>query len=156
MSNILKEGDKAPDFCMKNEHGEDVRLSDFSGKKLILYFYPKDMTEGCTKESCNLRDHYPQLKNEGFEVLGVSMDNEKRHQKFIDKYDLPFSLLADVDKEVIEAYGCWQLKKFMGREYMGIVRTTFVINEEGVIDRIFNKVITKAHAEQIMESYSIA
>ena len=150
---ILKEGDKAPDFKVINELGEEMTLADFSGKKLVLYFYPKDSTPGCTAESCNLRDHYADLKTKGFEVLGVSADNEASHQKFIKKHELPFHLLADTEKEVLNAYGVWGPKKFMGRTFDGIHRTTFVIDENGMIERIFTKVKTKEHTEQILESY---
>ena len=150
---ILKEGDKAPDFKVVNELGEEMTLADFSGKKLVLYFYPKDSTPGCTAESCNLRDHYADLKTKGFEVLGVSADNEASHQKFIKKHELPFHLLADTEKEVLNAYGVWGPKKFMGRTFDGIHRTTFVIDENGMIERIFTKVKTKEHTEQILESY---
>ena len=149
----LKEGDKAPDFKVINELGDEMSLADFSGKKLVLYFYPKDNTPGCTAESCNLRDHYADLKTKGFEVLGVSADNEVSHQKFIKKHELPFHLLADTEKEVLNAYGVWGPKKFMGRTYDGIHRTTFVIDENGMIERIFTKVKTKEHTEQILESY---
>ena len=149
----LKEGDKAPDFKVINELGEQMTLADFSGKKLVLYFYPKDSTPGCTAESCNLRDHYADLKTKGFEVLGVSADNEASHQKFIKKHELPFHLLADTEKEVLNAYGVWGPKKFMGRTFDGIHRTTFVIDENGMIERIFTKVKTKEHTEQILESY---
>ena len=149
----LKEGDKAPDFRVINELGEEMTLADFSGKKLVLYFYPKDSTPGCTAESCNLRDHYADLKIKGFEVLGVSADGEASHQKFIKKYELPFHLLADTEKEVLNAYGVWGPKKFMGRTFDGIHRTTFVIDENGMIERIFTKVKTKEHTEQILESY---
>ena len=150
---ILKEGDKAPDFKVVNELGEEMTLADFSGKKLVLYFYPKDSTPGCTAESCNLRDHYADLKTKGFEVLGVSADNEASHQNFIKKHELPFHLLADTEKEVLNAYGVWGPKKFMGRSFDGIHRTTFVIDENGMIERIFTKVKTKEHTEQILESY---
>ena len=149
----LKEGDKAPEFKITNELGEQMSLADFSGKKLVLYFYPKDSTPGCTAESCNLRDHYTDLKTKGFEVLGVSADNEASHQKFIKKHELPFHLLADTEKEVLNAYGVWGPKKFMGRTFDGIYRTTFVIDENGMIERIFTKVKTKEHTEQILESY---
>ena len=149
----LKEGDKAPDFKVVNELGEEMTLADFSGKKLVLYFYPKDSTPGCTAESCNLRDHYVDLKSKGFEVLGVSADGEASHQKFIKKHQLPFHLLADTEKEVLNAYGVWGPKKFMGRTFDGIHRTTFVIDENGVIERVFAKVKTKEHTEQILESY---
>lgn len=149
----LKEGDKAPAISGIDENGNKVKLSDYKGKKLILYFYPKDNTPGCTAESCNLRDNFSMLKKSGFEIVGVSPDSEKSHQKFIDKFDLPFTLIADTEKEVSKNYGTWGKKKFMGKEYMGIIRTTFIINEKGVIERIFDKVKTKTHTEQILESY---
>lgn len=149
--NSLKEGDSAPDFSGTDQNGNPIKLSDFSGKKLILYFYPKDDTPGCTKEACNLRDNYQELKNNDFEVIGVSADNSAKHLKFIDKYELPFSLIADTDKTVINAYQCWGLKKFMGREYEGILRKTFVI-ENNTIVKIFEKVKTADHFQQIMEA----
>ena len=148
----LKAGDKAPDFSGTDENGNIISLSDFSGKKLILYFYPKDNTPGCTAESCNLRDNYNLMKKQGYEILGVSADSEKKHQNFIAKYDLPFHLLADTDKKVLNAYGVWGPKKFMGRTFDGIHRTTFVIDEKGVIEEVITKVKTKAHAEQILEA----
>jgi len=148
---ILKTGDKAPAFEAKDQNGELVKLTDLSGKKVILYFYPKDLTPGCTAESCNLRDHYTELKNNGFEVVGVSADDEKKHRKFIEKYDLPFTLLADTDKKVCEAYGVWGEKKFMGRTFLGIKRVTYVIDEKGFILHVLEKVKTKTHAEQILE-----
>ena len=148
----LSKGDQAPSFSGKNEHGEEIKLSDYAGKRLVLYFYPKDMTPGCTTESCNLRDNYDRLKEKGFEVLGVSADNESRHTKFIAKHELPFHLLADTEKEVINAYGVWGPKKFMGREFDGIHRTTFVIDGNGQIEAVFKKVKTKAHTEQILEA----
>ena len=148
---VLKEGDSAPDFSGTDQNGNPIKLSDFSGKKLILYFYPKDDTPGCTKEACNLRDNYNELKNNDFEVIGVSADNSAKHLKFIDKYDLPFSLIADTEKSVINAYQCWGLKKFMGREYEGILRKTFVI-ENNTIVKIFEKVKTADHFQQIMEA----
>ncbi len=149
----LQEGDKAPDFKEKNEIGEEMQLADFKRKKLVLYFYPKDSTPGCTVESCNLRDNYTLLQAKGFEVLGVSADGEASHQKFIGKHNLPFHLLADTDKKVLNAYGVWGPKKFMGRIYDGIHRTTFVIDEQGIIEKVFVKVKTKTHTEQILESY---
>ena len=149
--NALKEGDSAPDFSGTDQNGKPIKLSDFSGKKIILYFYPKDDTPGCTKEACNLRDNYNELKNNDFEVIGVSADNSAKHLKFIDKYDLPFSLIADTEKSVINAYQCWGLKKFMGREYEGILRKTFVI-ENNTIVKIFEKVKTADHFQQIMEA----
>lgn len=147
----LKEGDKAPDFKAPDENGNIISLSDFAGKKLILYFYPKDNTPGCTVESCNLRDNYQLMQKQGYEVLGVSADTEEKHRKFISKFKLPFHLLADTDKKVLSDYGVWGLKKFMGKEYDGIHRTTFVIDENGVIEEVITKVKTKAHAEQILE-----
>ena len=149
--NSLKEGDSAPDFSGTDQNGNQIKLSDFLGKKLILYFYPKDDTPGCTKEACNLRDNYQELKNNDFEVIGVSADNSAKHLKFIDKYELPFSLIADTDKTVINAYQCWGLKKFMGREYDGILRKTFVI-ENNTIVKLFDKVKTADHFQQIMEA----
>ncbi len=146
----LKEGDAAPAFSAVNEKGQMVNLSDFKGKKLVLYFYPKDDTPGCTAESCSLRDGYPQFLAKGYDVLGVSPDSVKKHVKFQEKYSLPFSLLADEDHAVAEAYGVWGQKKFMGRTYDGIHRTTFVINEAGVIERIIDKVDTENHTEQLL------
>ena len=149
--NSLKEGDSAPDFSGTDQNGNQIKLSDYLGKKLILYFYPKDDTPGCTKEACNLRDNYQELINNDFEVIGVSADNSAKHLKFIDKYELPFSLIADTDKTVINAYQCWGLKKFMGREYDGILRKTFVI-ENNTIVKLFEKVKTADHFQQIMEA----
>lgn len=149
----LQIGDKAPDFNALNENGELISLANYVGKKLILYFYPKDMTPGCTAESCNLGENYNLLKEKGFEIIGVSPDPAKRHLKFIEKYNLPFTLLADEDRKVLEAYNVWGLKKFMGREYDGVHRTTFVIDEKGLIEKIFTKVKTKDHTNQILESY---
>lgn len=148
----LKAGDKAPDFKALDQNGKEVSLSDFKGKKLVIYFYPKDMTPGCTVQACNLRDNYKQLQKEGYEILGVSADSEARHQKFIDKYDLPFDLLADTEKEMIKAYGVWGPKKFMGKTYDGIHRTTFVIDENGTISELIEKVKTKSHTAQILEN----
>jgi len=150
----LQEGDKAPDFTALNESGNPVSLTDYTGKKVILYFYPKDMTPGCTAESCNLGENYTLLKEKGFEIIGVSPDPAKRHLKFIEKYNLPFTLLADEDRTVLEAYNVWGLKKFMGKEYDGVHRTTFVIDKKGIIEKIFLKVKTKDHTNQILESYN--
>ena len=150
----LNVGDKAPDFVALNEFGKSTSLSNFLGKKVILYFYPKDMTPGCTAESCNLGENYNLLQEKGFIVLGVSPDSSKSHQKFIDKYNLPFSLIADEDKAVIKAFGVWGPKKFMGKEYDGVHRTTFIIDEDGVIEKVFSKVKTKGHTNQILESYN--
>ena len=149
----LKPGDKAPNFSAKDQNGNTVSLADFAGKKLILYFYPKDLTPGCTKQACNFRDNASLLKEKGFAVVGVSADDEKKHQKFIDKHDLNFTLLADTDKKVITDYGVWGNKKFMGREYDGIHRETFVIGETGKIEFVITKVKTKEATEQILELY---
>ena len=149
----LQEGDKAPDFKGVDQDGNTIQLSDYKGKKLVLYFYPKDNTPGCTNEACNLRDNYEELQKQGFKILGVSADSEKKHQNFINKYDLPFPLLADTEKEVIEKYGIWGPKKFMGKVKDGIHRTTFVIDEEGKIEKVFKKVKTKDHTNQILEAY---
>lgn len=151
----LKEGTKAPEFEGKNQKGETVKLSDFKGKKLILYFYPKDLTPGCTMESCNLRDNYNYWKNNGYEIIGVSADDEKKHQRFIEKYDLPFDLIADTDKKIINDYKVWGPKKFMGKSFEGILRTTYVINEEGIIEKVFEKVKTKDHTNQIKQAYGL-
>lgn len=145
-------GDKAPAFSGIDQNEKKVSLKDLKGKKVILYFYPKDDTPGCTAESCNLRDNWNQLKNKGFEIVGVSADDAKSHKKFADKYDLNFTLIADTDKKVIEAYGVWGEKSMYGKKYMGIIRTTFVINEKGKIEKIFDKVDTKNHSEQILET----
>ena len=146
----LKVGDKAPAIKSKDQNGEEITLTQFKGKKVVLYFYPKDDTPTCTKEACSFRDGYVKLKKKGYVVLGVSADTEKSHQKFIKKYDLPFTLISDPDWKVIEDYGVWALKKFMGREFMGIVRTTFVISEKGVIERIIDKVDSADAATQIL------
>ena len=146
----LNEGDTAPDFSASNEKGQTVTLADFKGKKLVLYFYPKDDTPGCTAQACSLRDSYGSFQAKGYEVLGVSPDSVKKHVKFQDKFNLPFALLADEDHAVSEAYGVWGEKKFMGRAYMGIHRTTFVIDEAGKIERIITKVDTGNHSEQVM------
>ena len=147
----LKEGDQAPEFEIKDQTGKIHKIEDYRGKKVILYFYPKDLTPGCTTESCNLRDNYEQLQRDGYEVIGVSADDEKKHQKFIDKHDLPFNLLADTEKTVLNRYGVWGEKKFMGKVYDGIHRTTFVIDENGIIKKIINKVKTKDHTQQILD-----
>lgn len=147
----LKAGDKAPNFTAKNQNGEDVSLADFSGKKLVLYFYPKDNTPGCTAESCNLRDNYNVLLKQGYAVLGVSPDSEKKHQNFIKKFDLPFPLLADTDQTVANAYSVWGEKQMYGRKYMGIFRTTFIIDEKGVIEEVIAKVDTANHIDQILK-----
>jgi thioredoxin-dependent peroxiredoxin len=147
---LLKVGDKAPDFISKNQNGDEIRLQDFEGKKLILYFYPKDNTPGCTAEACDLRDNYNMWLSKGYKVLGVSPDSEKSHQKFIEKYDLPFDLLSDTDKVILKDYGAWGEKKMYGKTYEGVLRTTYVIDENGTIEQVFSKVKTKEHTEQIL------
>jgi len=147
----LKPGDKAPEFVGKDQHGNAIKLSDFKGKKLVLYFYPKDNTPGCTAQACDLRDNYSELKKSGYEILGVSADDEKSHQKFIKKYSLPFSLIADTDKKINELYDVWKEKSMFGRKYMGTVRTTFIIDEAGVIEEIIEKVKTEEHSSQILK-----
>lgn len=146
----LKTGDKAPDFTANDQNGENISLSDFKGQKVVLYFYPKDDTPGCTAQACNLRDNYEQLINQGYVVLGISKDDEKSHLKFIKKYDLPFSLIADTDTKINEAYGVWVEKSMYGKTYMGTARTTFVIDKEGFIQEIIEKVDTKNHINQII------
>lgn len=146
----LKKGDKAPEFKQINQDGKEVALSTLKGSKVILYFYPKDSTPGCTAQACNLRDNATQLSGENFVIIGVSADSEKSHQKFIAKHDLNFDLLADTDKSVINAYGVWGPKQFMGKKFDGIHRTTFIIDENGLIEEVIEKVKTKAHAEQIL------
>jgi thioredoxin-dependent peroxiredoxin len=146
----LKKGDKAPDFTVNNQDGKATTLASFKGRKVVLYFYPKDSTPGCTAEACNLRDHYTTLLKSGYEVLGISSDDEKSHKKFIAKEKLPFSLLADIDKSVHEKYGTWVEKSMYGRKYMGTSRTTFLINEKGIIEDIIEKVDTKNHVDQIL------
>ncbi len=146
----LKVGDKAPNFSVKDQDGNIINLTDFKGKKVVLFFYPKASTPGCTAEACNLRDNWEQFQAKGYQILGASADNEKRQANFKNKYELPFPLLADEDKEVIEAYGVWGPKKFMVKEYDGIIRTTFVIDENGLIEDIITKVKTKDHTSQIL------
>lgn len=145
----LKVGDKAPEFDIKDQNGKVHKIADYQGKKIILYFYPKDLTPGCTVQSCDLRDNYESLKADGFEVIGVSADDEAKHQKFIAKHKLPFNLLADTNREVLNKYGVWGEKKFMGKTYDGIHRTTFILDENGAIESIITKVKTKIHTEQI-------
>ncbi len=146
----LKIGDRAPLFSCNNQKGEIVSLNDFKGKKLVLYFYPKDSTPGCTSEACDLRDNYQSFQEQGYEILGVSPDSEKSHIKFIEKYELPFNLLADLDHKVAESYNAWGEKSMYGKTYMGILRSTFVINEKGIIEKIIEKVDTKAHSKQLI------
>jgi peroxiredoxin Q/BCP len=148
----LNIGDKAPDFKVANQDGKQISLLDFAGKKVILYFYPKADTPGCTAESCNLRDNYDDLLGKGFEIIGVSPDGQVKQKKFAEKYNLPFTLLADEDKNVIRTYGAWGLKKLYGKEYEGLLRTTYLINEKGEIEQVFKKVKTKDHAAQILQA----
>ncbi|MBR5249010.1 MAG: thioredoxin-dependent thiol peroxidase [Bacteroidales bacterium] len=147
---MLKIGDKAPYFEVPNQDGELVRLTDFAGKKLVLYFYPKDSTPGCTAEACDLRDNYERFISQGYAIVGVSKDSQNSHKKFIEKYALPFPLLSDVSTQLLQAYGAWGPKKFMGRDMIGTLRKTFVINEEGLIEDIIEKVDTKAHTKQLL------
>ena len=148
--NTLSVGDKAPNFEVKDHQGILRKLSDYKGKKLVVFFYPKASTPGCTAEACNLRDNFHAFQSQGYEILGVSADSEKRQQNFVTKYDLPFPLLADENHEVINGFGVWGPKKFMGKEYDGIHRTTFVIDENGTIEQVISKVKTKDHAAQIL------
>jgi len=152
---ILKEGDKAPNFQGLNQDGKEISLTDFTGKKVILYFYPKDNTPGCTAESCNLNDNYADLTSKGFEVVGVSPDSAASHLKFIAKFDFQFNLIADTEKVILEQYNAWGLKKMYGREYMGVIRKTFIINEDGIIEKIIEKVKTKDHTNQIYKELNL-
>lgn len=151
--NTKKVGEKAPDFLGSDQNGNSVSLSDYQGKKVIVYFYPKDDTPTCTNESCNLRDNYALLQKKGFQVIGISADTEVKHQKFIRKYSLPFPLIADTERKAIDSFGVWGSKKFMGKIFDGIHRITFVVDENGIIERVFDKVESKSHAEQIINSY---
>lgn len=146
----LKVGDAVPKFTVNDQDGNAISLTDYKGKKLIVFFYPKANTPGCTAEACNLRDNYTELQKEGYELLGVSADSERKQKNFKEKYDFPFPLLADEDKEVINAFGVWGLKKFMGKEYDGIHRKTFVVDEKGKIEKVIDKVKTKDHAAQLL------
>ncbi len=147
---ILKEGDKVPQFSSKDQDGNEIKLSDYQGKKLVVFFYPRANTPGCTAEACNLRDHYSELKEQGYHLLGVSEDSQKKQAGFRNKYEFPFPLLADEDHTVINAFGVWGPKKFMGKEYDGIHRTTFIVNGEGIVEKVISKVKTKDHAAQIL------
>lgn len=152
---ILKEKYKAPAFKAKDQNEITHTLSQYKGKKVVLYFYPKDNTETCTKQACNLRDNYDQLTEKGIVVLGVSPDDEKSHKKFETKFNLPFTLLVDTEQKMMHDYGVWALKKFMGKEYMGVLRTTFLINEQGKIDHIIEKVESKNHSQQILDLWKL-
>jgi thioredoxin-dependent peroxiredoxin len=151
---MIKEGSTAPAFKTKDANSETVSLKDFRGQKVVLYFYPKDDTPGCTKEACSFRDAFSQFKKKGIAVLGVSPDSEASHKKFETKYKLPFTLLADTDRSIAEAYGVWGEKKFMGRTYMGVNRTTFLIDEKGKIKKIFEKVKPEDHASEVLEAFA--
>ena len=150
---MLKEGDKAPAFSAKDQDDNKISLADFKGKKVVLYFYPEDDTPTCTIQACNLRDNYSFLKGEGFEVLGVSPDDVRKHKKFEQKFDLPFRLIADPSHKILEKYGVWGEKQLFGNHYMGVHRTTFVIDEKGVIRKIFHRPKNKAHAEEIVKAW---
>ena len=150
---MLKEGDVAPDFNSKDQNGKTVKLSDYKGKKLVLYFYPKDDTPGCTKEACSFRDADDVYNSKGIKVFGVSTDDEKSHQKFISKFQLPFDLLADTDKSIVESYGVWGEKSMYGKKYMGTTRKTFLIGEDGKIAKIFDKVNVEQHADEVLEAF---
>lgn len=151
---MLEQGEKAPVFSAKDQHGNTVSLSDFKGKNIVLYFYPKDNTPGCTKEACNLRDNHEELISKGFVVLGVSPDSEESHQNFAEKFTLPFPLLADPELKIIKAYGAWGEKNMYGKKYEGLLRSTFIINKEGEIEKVIKKVKTDDHANQIFKLYN--
>ncbi len=150
---MLQQGDKAPGFKATDQNGNTIQLEDYMGQKIALYFYPKDNTPGCTAQACNLRDNTEALTSRGIAVIGVSVDDEKSHKKFEDKYRLNFPLVADTDQKIVNDYQVWGLKKFMGKEYMGTSRTTFLINEQGIIEHIITKVDTKDHARQILDTW---
>jgi peroxiredoxin Q/BCP len=151
----LSIGAKAPSFEGISQDGKTIRLEDFKGKKVILYFYPKDDTPGCTAEACNLRDNYDAWLKRGFEVIGISPDNDRSHKRFKEKFKLPFNLLADPDKKILKAYGAWGKKQMYGKSYDGVLRTTYVINEEGIIEEVFTKVDTKNHTSQILQELKL-
>lgn len=153
---VLKEGSKAPAFKAFDQNGNAISLADFKGKKVILYFYPKDDTPTCTIQACNLRDNFALLKKKGYQIVGVSVDDVKSHKKFVEKHDLPFPLVADEDKKIVDKYNLWGEKKFMGRTYMGTTRTTFLIDEEGKIVKIIDKPESKNHTEEILEAWKAA
>ncbi|MGI9192316.1 MAG: thioredoxin-dependent thiol peroxidase [Chitinophagaceae bacterium] len=155
MSTHLKAGDKAPNFSLKNQDGKKVALKDFKGQKFVLFFYPKDMTSTCTVEACNLRDNYSALQQQGIAVVGISPDDETSHQKFIGKHELPYTLLADTEQTMLNAYGVWGEKSMYGRKYMGVHRTTFLINEDGKIHDVIVKVEAKNHAAQILKVWGL-
>lgn len=150
---MIKEGRTAPDFQVKNTDGETVRLKDFRGRRVVLYFYPKDDTPGCTKEACSFRDAFSDFKKQGIEVLGISTDSEASHKKFTAKYKLPFTLLADTDHAIADAYGVYGEKKFMGRTYMGVKRMTFLIDAKGKVKKVFEKVKPEEHAQEVLDAF---
>ncbi|MEP6847512.1 MAG: thioredoxin-dependent thiol peroxidase [Acidobacteriota bacterium] len=150
---MLKEGDKAPDFSGTDQDGKKVKLADYKGKRVVLYFYPKDDTPGCTKEACSFRDSDQTFAKEGIKVFGVSTDDEKSHQKFISKFQLPFDLIADTDKKIVEKYGVWGEKSMYGKKYMGTIRKTFLIDEKGKIVKIFDKVNVAEHADEVLKAF---
>ena len=150
---MLKEGDKAPDFSVRDTDGNEVKLSDFRGRNVVLYFYPKDDTPGCTKQACSIRDSYSEFEERGIKVLGVSLDDQASHRKFADKYELPFTLLSDTDHAVADAYGVYGEREFMGRKYMGVDRKTFLIDEQGRIKKVFDKVNVEEHADEVLEAF---
>ena len=150
---MLNEGDKAPDFSAKNQNGENIKLSDFSGKRVVLYFYPKDDTPGCTKQACNLRDSFDAFEEKGIKIFGVSIDDENSHRKFISKYQLPFDLLTDTEKEIVNLYGVYGEKTNYGKKYMGVNRTTFLIDETGKIAKVFKKVKVEDHADEVLAGF---
>lgn len=152
---MIKEGETAPDFSVKDQMGANVKLSDFRGQRVVLYFYPKDDTPGCTKQACSLRDGFAAFERENIKVLGISMDDEKSHQKFISKYELPFTLLSDVDHQVADAYGSYGEKTFMGKNYKGVLRKTFLIDEQGKIKKIFDKVKVDEHADEVLQAFAL-
>lgn len=150
---MIKEGDAAPDFTVKDQNGADVKLSDLRGQKIVLYFYPKDDTPGCTKQACSLRDGFSTFETRGIKILGISPDSEASHQKFISKFDLPFTLLADTNHQIADAYGSYGEKKFMGKTYTGVLRKTFLIDETGKIKKIFDKVKVEEHGEEVLRAF---
>ncbi|MCU0238484.1 MAG: thioredoxin-dependent thiol peroxidase [Pyrinomonadaceae bacterium] len=152
---MINEGDIAPDFTTKNQNGENIKLSDFLGSKVVLYFYPKDNTPGCTKQACSFRDADDIYQKKGIKVFGISTDSEKSHQKFISKFSLPFDLLADTEKEIVNLYGVYGEKSLYGKKYMGINRTTFLINEEGKVVKIFKKINVSEHAHEVLEVFEV-
>lgn len=151
---MIKEGEVAPDFVAKDENGSEVKLADFRGRRVVLYFYPKDDTPGCTKEACGLRGGFAEFEKENIKILGVSPDDEKSHQKFIAKYDLPFTLLTDTDHAVADLYESYGEKKFMGKTYNGVLRKTFLIDEQGKIKRVFDKVKVESHADEVLKAFA--